>query len=254
MAKKEKDDKYHPSSTLRYSIPTWSFLGFAAALIFGLFAIYSVFFYEKKPDFHVRVVSKAPVFSIREDVPGLEIIFNKQDIRKTKKGLSLLTVELSNTGNIAVKTGDFDDRAPLRLWVSTGNIIRSDVLNASTAYLEDVFKDVNSDSNSDSNSLRFPKFILEPDQFILFKLLILHDEEDVPSVLASGKIANISRIQVHDTSKMSADLQRKPSSFIDFIKGLGVWKLVLFFIVYMILVTLLYRYFRISVRKRRQYH
>lgn len=81
----------------------WSFLGFIAAIIFGGFGIYTVFFYHTNPDLRMEVANDAPVFSLREQVTGLEIMFRGANIRESHQGLSILTLRIANRGNVAIR-------------------------------------------------------------------------------------------------------------------------------------------------------
>ena len=185
----------HEYSSLNAKLP-WSFLGFFSGLVFGIFGLYAVFVYQKLPDLEIKIISNVPVFSVNEDIADLQILFNNQDIRKTKKQLSILTVRVSNLGNLPITTGDFDDKAPLILKVTGGEVIRSDILNTSDAYLRKVFQG----ATKLSNGISFPKFILDEGQYFLFKLLVLHDASIQPELSATGRIAHVKSIDVVNSS------------------------------------------------------
>ncbi len=96
--------EFEYTDTINRRFP-WSFLGFFSGLIFGVFGLYAVFFYEKLPELRVEVVSNTPVFSINEDVDNLSILFNGEDIRESKQLLSVLTIKILNSGNLSITTG-----------------------------------------------------------------------------------------------------------------------------------------------------
>lgn len=175
----------------------WSFLGFFAGTVFGLIGIYSVFFYSREPDLNLQIQSKAPVISVREEVPNLEIILNGTDVRKSRQGISLLILKLSNIGNFPITTADFDPKEPFILEVVDGEIIRSTILDKSEPYFETVWKDV----KIGTNTLTFPSFIFEPKQFFIIKFLVIHDEKETPHLRSQGKIARVGAINVVDATE-----------------------------------------------------
>lgn len=173
------------------SLP-WSFLGFLVAVVFGLFGIYSVFFYSKAPDLRAEIISSSPVLSIRENVQNLDILFEGQNIRQSHQLLTLISLKLVNRGNMAVKPGDFDPRDLPTILVKNGNIVKSDILETSDEYLAKVF----SETTISSDHIVFTPFILEPGNFISIKLLVLHSDSVQPKIEMKGKIANIAVIPV----------------------------------------------------------
>jgi len=170
----------------------WSLLGFLAGLIFGLFGIYSVFFYTKAPDLRAEIESSTPVFSLRENVKDLKIIFKGQDIKQAHKELTLINLKLINRGNIPIKPGDFDQKDPLTLFLQNGEIIKADILETSDSYLKKVF----ADTRKNPQCIQFPPFIMEPDQYLSIRLLTLHTENAAPTLIVTGKIANVRNVPV----------------------------------------------------------
>lgn len=200
------DNEYGRSLERRFP---WSFLGFVAGTLFGLIGVYSMFFYSREPDFRIQILSKAPVLSIREDVPNLEIMLNGADVRKTHKGISLLTLKVSNIGSIAITTADFDKNQPFLIQILNGEIIRSTIMDKSDPYFETVWNHV----TTSTNTLVFPPFIIEPQQYFVVKLLILHDESVIPAVVNHGKIARTGTIKIADTDASITTGVQPPTLF-----------------------------------------
>ena len=186
----------------------WSFLGFFSGLIFGIFGIYAVFIYERLPEIRVEVLSNTPVFSIKEEVDNLSILFNGVDIRESKQLLSILTIKILNSGNLSITTGDFDENDPLSIVVDSGNVIKADMLNTADSYFKKVFLQ----SNKIEKGIELPKFILEPGQYFIFKILVLHDASKQPAVKSKGRVAKIGSVDVISTLE-SPNLGLIPLSF-----------------------------------------
>lgn len=174
----------------------WSFLGFLTGITFGLFGIYTVFFYAKAPELRAEIQSAAPVFSLRENVQDLDILFKGQNIREAHKALTLISLKLINRGNVPIKPGDFDQKDLLSLFVRNGELVRSDILDTSEPYLEKVF----AESTTTNQGIKFPPFIMEPGHFISFRLLVLHNDSVQPTLELTGKIANVPTIPVVETA------------------------------------------------------
>ena len=170
----------------------WSLLGCLIGITFGLFGIYTVFFYAKAPEVRAEIESVAPVISLRENVQELDIMFKGQNIREAHKALTLVSLKLINRGNVPVKPGDFDQKDLLSLLVRNGELVRSDILDTSEPYLQKVF----AESTTTNQGIKFPPFIMEPGHFISFRLLLLHNENVHPTLELTGKIANVPTIPV----------------------------------------------------------
>jgi hypothetical protein len=179
----------------------WSFLGFIAGIAFGIFGIYTVFFYAKAPDLRAEIQSATPVFSLRENVQDLDIMFKGQNIREARKALMLISLKLINRGNVPIKPVDFDHKNLISLSVGNGELVRFDILDTSEPYLKKVF----GESTTTRQSIQFPPFIMEPSHFIVFRLLVLHNENVRPELGITGKIANVSAIPVLDTTTQAAE-------------------------------------------------
>lgn len=172
----------------------WSFLGFLLAAIFGGIAIYTEFVRDASPIIKYEVLSNTKILDVKEDVGGLSIIYNKEDIRKSKKTLSVLVIKVGNEGRSAVLKGYYDPGAPLGLVVNAGEIIKGEVTSASTPYLSENAKlDI-----SNGNTVHFSDVIIEPNESLVIKFLILNPENTVLTVSPIGKVANVKKIQLID--------------------------------------------------------
>lgn len=187
----------------------WSFLGFLAGVIFGLFGIYSVFFYTKSPDLRAEILSSAPVLSISADVQDLDILFKGQNIRQSHQALTLVNLKLTNRGNVSITPGDFDPKDLPTIRLSTGDLVKADFINSSDTYLRKVF----ADTTITSQSIRFTPFIMEPGNYISLSLLILHNVHVTPTLTIQGKVANVPKIDVLPSVEIIPTPRKKDVAF-----------------------------------------
>lgn len=170
----------------------WSFLGFLAGVTFGLFGIYTVFFYDKFPVLDIQIANDAPVFSVREQVPELDILFQGSNIREAHQGLAVVTIKISNQGKAPIRASDFDAKDPLTISLANGKIIKVDMTDSS----EDYFKNVFDDFKTTDNTITLPPFIMEQGRFMSIRVLALHEEKSRPQFSVGGKIAGINQLIV----------------------------------------------------------
>lgn len=187
----------------------WSFLGFLLGLFFGIFGLYSVFFYSRTPDMRIEILSSVPVLSIRENLPDLDIIFKGRNIRQSQQSLTLVNLKIVNRGNVAIKPGDFDLKDPLAIRLQDGEIVKSYILETSELYLDKVF----SETISTSRGITFPPFIMEPGHYISLRMLVLHSQSVKPSFKINGKIANVPLISITDSSETGVSPGRSTVAF-----------------------------------------
>lgn len=114
----------------------WSFMGFVLAALFGGVAIYTEFVRDTSPVVRYEILSNTKILDVKEDVSGLSIIYNAEDIRKSRKTLSVLLVNVGNQGRSAILKSHYDSDAPLGLSINSGEIIKAEVTTATTEYLK----------------------------------------------------------------------------------------------------------------------
>ena len=175
----------------------WSFLGVLLALLFGGITIQREFFSDSGPRLRYDILTSTPVLDVREDVSKLSVLFDGVDIRQQKKSLRVITVRVVNDSQKDILKGYYDEAEPLGLRISSGRIIRSDLVTGSIPYLERQLVPW----QQDDTTLVFPSVILESHEYFVVKLLVLHDEDKQPAVTAIGKVAGIRTIPVAEAFK-----------------------------------------------------
>ncbi len=178
----------------------WSFLGVLLALLFGGITIQREFFFDSGPRLRYDILTSTPVLDVRENVSKLSILLDGIDIRQQKKSLRVITVRIMNDSQKDILKGHYDDAEPLGLRISTGRVIKSDLVIGSNPYLERQLVP----RQYDDTTLVFPSVILEAQEYFVVKLLVLHDEGKQPDITPIGKIAGIRTIPVTDAYKKEA--------------------------------------------------
>lgn len=172
----------------------WSFLGFLLAALFGGIAVYTEFFRNNNPIVVYEIISNTKILDVKEDVTGLNIIYNSEDIRKARKTLSVLVVKIANEGRSPVLKSYYDSNSPLGLSINSGEIIKAEVMTASTEYLRQNARV----QVRDLFNMEFSQVIIEPNESLTAKLLILNPEQNIPSINPKGKIAGVKRLILTD--------------------------------------------------------
>lgn len=175
---------------------SWSFAGFIAAILFGGLAVYTTFFYVKRPAISYDIVSNTRVYDIRENIDSLEIRFENQNIRESKQTLSVLTLKVANPSDIDILKTFFDDSQPLGVVISNSRIIRYEI----TAANDDYTRSAARVSKIGDDTLTFAPFILESGAFFTLKILLIHSEDYSPHPAAIGKVAGVPRVQLTDST------------------------------------------------------
>lgn len=160
--------------------------------IIGLaFAIYTAFFYERKPDLSISVDTISKVFDLYQPVGGLEVFYAEENLRSTKKNLWVLTATIKNVGNAEIRKVDYDDKVPLGLEIGGAVIAERPTLKTNIDYLAN-----NLNISTTDNLISFSPVILEPGESFEVTTLLLGSESAKPSITPIGKLAGIKSISL----------------------------------------------------------
>jgi hypothetical protein len=175
----------------------WGTLGFVVALAFGVFAIYTTFFYEKRAHVVYEIESKTRVFDVRENVAQLDVTFEGESIRKKQQTLSLLTIKIANAGNLDIGMGAFD---PANLpGISVKHCIKifnPEFVRGSNPY----FAKGDRVRLKDEHSFEVLPVLLDKHEYFVVKILVLHGQDEIPDVEKFGKYGGVSQIDIVSTS------------------------------------------------------
>ncbi|WP_409294876.1 hypothetical protein [Pseudomonas sp. KCJK8670] len=166
------------------------FMALLALVGFGL-AIYTAFFYEKKPHLVFTSSQPAKVFDIHRSIGGLEISYGGEDLRGGENNLWIMTVVLKNEGNAEVRKGDYDDRDPIGFKLENGQLLEQPSVQSENSYISK-----NLGLLRDGNNVRFAPVIIEPGESLTLNLLVLGTDAMKPGIVPVGKIAGSSGVDV----------------------------------------------------------
>ncbi|CAH0216390.1 hypothetical protein [Pseudomonas brassicacearum] len=169
------------------------FMALLALVGFGL-AIYTGFFYEKKPHLVFTVSQPTKVFDIHQPIGGLDISYAGESLRGGQKNLWVMTVVLRNEGNSEVRKGDYDDRDPVGLTLKNGQLLEQPTVQSDSTYITK-----NIELARDGNSVHFGPIIVEPGESLTLNLLVLGNEATKPEIVPIGKVAGTSGIDVRSS-------------------------------------------------------
>lgn len=169
----------------------WSFWGFVLAAVFGTFALYQEFWKTTSPLLRFELLSNTPVLDVREKLTELEVLYQKQDIAKSGQTLSVLLIRVLNHGTANLLSTHYDSKAPIGVVITGGKLLRAEISSTSNDYLSKAAAVKATDA-----SATFDPVILEPTEWFVVKLLVLHNAGTPPSLTGSGKIAGMHSIPI----------------------------------------------------------
>jgi len=189
---------------LNSKIP-WGFISVALALVFGFLAIYQAFFQQKRPAISIEILSNTSILDVKEDVAGLDIQYDRRDIRKANESLRVITVRVENTGKEDILKSFYDSRDPFGIKISKGKLIEEPtILAASSDYIRK-----NLDPKiKDDNVIQFSDIILEVGQYFVIKLLLLHKRDGSPPTIEKA-VGTIAGLQTPTILEMPGEKPKK---------------------------------------------
>jgi hypothetical protein len=152
-------------------------------------ATVTIWLFCQRPVPKIEILHEKPVFSIHEEIPGLDILFNKEDIRASRKSISLILLKFSNDGNENITRSHFDDEEPVYISIQNGELINSSPDNF-ISELSDTTHPPPVVVENSNNRITFKKFSLNKKQYIIFKFILLHEENSSPKISLGGMIDN----------------------------------------------------------------
>ncbi len=178
---------------------SWSFFGFFIGVIGLLFGLYT-FYHKEKPNLQFEVVTNTDVFNLYENVGKLQILYDNENVLSIDTTLKLITIKLINSGDASIKKDDFDKDYLLKLNIENYIIAdKPNIIEYSNNYLKERF-----DFNYDSNTIEIKPIILDKNDYVIFKFLIIGARDETVKMTSTGKIAGQKYIPVV-TENMNKD-------------------------------------------------
>ena len=176
---------------------SWSFFGFLLAIALGVVTLYDRVLADKHAQLYLDVLTSTAVLDIREQLPNLKISYDGIDIREKDLSLQILTIKAVNDSTRDILKGHYDSDDPVGLKVTSGKVIRTELVEASSDYLS---RNVSFD-NPTNNVIHFKDVILDAHEFFVLKLLVLHPASEDVSIKPVGHISGMQSIIIREHFK-----------------------------------------------------
>ncbi len=176
---------------------SWSFWGFVLAVIFGAITIHDKFIADTHPQFYLDILTNTAVLDIKEDLPKLDILYDKIDIRKQQMSLSVVAVKIVNDSSLDVLKSYYDSDDPFGMQINEGRIIKAELTKVTNEYLK---KNLTVTAVS-TNTLLFKPVVMEANNFFIVKLLVLHPAKTALSIQSVGHVAGMATIPTREIYK-----------------------------------------------------
>ena len=170
---------------------SWSFFGFLVGIIGLVFGFYT-FYHKEKPNLQFEIVTNTDVFNLNENIGKLQILYNDENVLSIDTTLKLVTVKLINSGDASIKKEDFDKDYLVKLTFE--NFIIADkpnIIEYGNSYLKDRFS-----FTYDSTTIQINPIILDENDYVIFKILLIGARNEIVQMTSSGKIAGQENISV----------------------------------------------------------
>jgi hypothetical protein len=164
------------------------------SLLIGLVALYYTA-RRTRTNLVVDVTSESNVMDVRTPRRDLSIVFQGQDIQKENSNLRILGVRLVNEGDVNILESHFDSRIPWGLRIEGGRLIEARVTGSNSEYLSDSLHP----RVIGPDEVDFDKVIFDKGKYVALGLLVLHDKNIEPRIMAVGKIAGMDAIPVRNS-------------------------------------------------------
>lgn len=173
----------------------WDVVGVLLTIVFGIIGLYT-YFHERKPNVQVEVVGESNVLDLHKPLENLTVYFDNEDIQKKNLNLRIITIQISNNGEMDILQSQFDQQMKWGIKVSSGKIINdARIVSANSDYLKSSL----SPKVIGDNFIEFEKVIFEKGKYFTVEILILHGKDTLPEITTTGKIAGIDRIPIEKT-------------------------------------------------------
>lgn len=161
-------------------------------LIGTVITIYA-FLQEKKVELRYEITANTNVLDFNADISKLEVLYDSTNLKQTKENLRIYTVKVINIGDQNIIKEFYDSNEPLGLKISSGKIIElPQIIQTSNNYIKRNLKL----ANYRKDRIDFSQVIIEPGDFFVIKLLVLHNKKNAPKIISFGKIVGQKDIKV----------------------------------------------------------
>lgn len=189
--------------------------GWIVAILSGLL-ISAFFFYIGLPspaNLKVEIVNITSFTALNENVPGLEVFWNKEKLQQNEESLSIVTLKFSNPGKQGIEPGMYDQKKAFGIIWPGATIYDPQVIDASELHL----KDNVSPTKIDKDGLQFSPVAIDGKAWFTLKTVVIHPINAPPKLALTGKISNIDF-----ESNLIEDISKGPQKK-DIFERLPLW-------------------------------
>lgn len=174
---------------------------FSALILTILFFTYSEFLNQKHSKLEFIVLSKSKIYTINEDISGLSIIYNDEDLKQNNKNLTFFNLRITNSGNVAVLKEYFDSQSLYGIKILNGDIVNQPTIESMNP--DNYFS--NSIHSYSQDSIFFNELIYNQGDYYDVRFLVVHFEDEDPEITSFGKVANQSGINITNLENIEVD-------------------------------------------------
>lgn len=147
---------------------------------------------QKISNLEIITLSKSKIITLNEEVSGLSIFYNNEDLKLKKKNLTVFTLRIINSGELPILSEYIDKQLKFGIIISKGQIVDiPEMVNTSdTTYFKNVINQVSKDR------ITFSEFIFNSGDYFDVKFMTVHKENNVPEIVSFGKVANQNYINI----------------------------------------------------------
>jgi hypothetical protein len=225
----------------------WGIVGALLSIAFGVIGLYT-YFHEKKPNLLFEIVNESNVFDVHKSLENLTIYFDNENIQEKNLNLRIITVQISNNGEVDILQSYYDQKTEWGFKVNNGKIINNArIVNSNSDYLKSNI----SPKVIGGDRVNLEKVIFEKGKFISIELLVIHNRNNPPEIYPIGKIVGIESVPPVKTWEKNLE----PSFWGSFFYGgfliNTLRPIIIFFVSLVLLVLILLLTERIGELKRK---
>ena len=186
---------------MKFDWSIWSFwIGILSLALAILFFAYT-FFHKETSELQFQIISESKILSTSEDIPGLSIVYENEELKKTGKNMTVFVTRVRNSGEKPVLKAYFDNDVAYGIKIKNGTLVNQpEVINASNfEYFANPLKAYN------SSKISLKEFIYNPKDYFDIKFLIVHYNNVEPTIETFGAIAHQATIELTTFSEESPE-------------------------------------------------
>lgn len=181
----------------------WGIVGVILTIAFGAMGLYT-YFHEQKPNLLFEVINESNVLDVHKSLENLTIYFDNENIQKKNLNLRIITIKISNNGEVDILQSYYDQKILWGFNVDKGKIINdARVVNTNSDYLKNNI----SPRIVDNKTVELEKVIFEKGKYFSIEILVIHKKDTLPVISYVGKIVGIESVTPIKT--WEEDLEQK---------------------------------------------